>query len=532
MRSTGTTPGRRLARLLCMITVLLLFPLIFMVPGGQGTAAPPGGSAVVTREEAYRAAGSWLKFVLERDGQWAGSTQPSLGTLGELRRGAMTTAYYVPVSPRGYIALSILRDFAPIMAYSTESDLVPAEEEGMAGLLKDVGQTRIEYILRQFGSLEAARLGEIDPATTARSRELWSRLLVPESGDFSELSLILPTSSGRAGPLLRSFWSQRPPYNNLCPNQGCSWPGFGNFNQNAVAGCVPLGMAQIMRYYAWPPSFRGQPYQWTDMLDAYIWDSIDRRFEDLTGAPVSQAQIDAVADLVADAGSVLDIDYGCNSTTAYMCNWYYDDARDAFEDHFFYSDPRWDEPMCEERDSYDFLAWWYMIVEEIDHNRPMLYRIADDDFSHLIVVDGYDDTGGHYQVHANYGWGLEGHTTWYTLDEFDCSGPCDWGEYEMVRMIYPRTGLCVHISGLFSPASVPYYVYCDLLLYDVTIQGGAWFQFLPGKKITCAEGSFADILGNNDPGTRFYSEGLWSRGLKISGGGKVKLYPNGSIKMY
>ncbi len=115
----------------------------------------------------------------------------------------------------------------------------------------------------------------------------------------------------------------------------------------------------------------------------------------------------------------------------------YDDARDAFEDHFFYSDPEWDEPWCEERDSYEFLEWWYMIVLEVDWNRPMLYRIADENFDHLIVVDGYDDTGGQYQVHANYGWGPESHTTWYTLDDFNCNGECEWSKYEMVRMIYP-----------------------------------------------------------------------------------------------
>ncbi len=528
----GTALSPRLIGLLCMVTVILLFSPILMLAGERTAAALSDSSAVVREEEAYRAAKSWLKFILERDGQWAGTTMPTLGNLGELRKGGMTAAYYVPVSPRGYIVLSTLRDFAPIMAYSTESNLDPRAEEGMAGLLKDVGLARITYTLQQFGSLEAARLDEIDRDTSAQNREIWSRLLGPEGADWKELSQVLPTASGRAGPLMRTLWSQSPPYNNRCPNQGCSWPGFGYFNQNAVSGCVPLGIAQIMRYFAWPPSFQGESYQWTAMLDAYIWDPVQSRFEDLSGLPVTGAQIDAVADLVADAGSVLDIDYGCDRTGAYMCNWYYADARDAFEDHFLYSNPRWDEPFCEDRDSYEFLEWWYMIVEEVDQNRPMLYSIADTNFSHLIVVDGYDDTGGQYQVHANYGWGVEGHTTWYTLDNFDCNGPCDWDEYGMVRMIYPRTGLCVGIAGLFSPASLPYYVYCDLLLYDVTIQGGAWFQFLPGTKVTSAQGYVANIIGNDAPGTRFFSEGLVSRGMRVSGGGKIKLYANGSIKVH
>ena len=531
MRTRGLGLDRWMVRLLYAAVVALLLSLLGIPPVQQGMAVSPEEPAVITAEEATAAAENWLKLILERDGQWAGTTTPSLGPLGTLRRGDMTVGYYVPVRPRGYIALSNIRDFEPVMAYSTESDLDPAEEGGMAGLLKDVGQARVKYILREFGSLEAARLKDIDPDTSARNREIWKRLLAPAAGSLSELSSMLAMNSGRAGPLIQTAWDQMPPYNNRCPAQGCSWPGYGNYNQNAVAGCVPVGMAQIMRFFAWPPSFGGQAYQWTNMLEIYLWDPVERRFEDAAGRPVTQAEIDAVADLAADAGSTLDIDYGCSSTTAYMCNWYYDDARDAFEDHFFYSDPEWDEPWCEERDSYNFMEWWSMIVEEVDHNRPMLYRIADTDFAHLIVVDGYDDTSGQYQVHANYGWG-DGHTTWYTLDQFDCRGPCDWGKYEMVRMIYPRTGMCVHIAGLFSPASVPYYVYCDLLLYNVTIQGGAWFQFLPGKKVTCAEATTAEIIGNNDSGTRFYSEGIFSRGLRVGGGGKIKLYPAGSIKVY
>lgn len=320
MKILDRKPARRLARLLCAVIATLLLVLIQFPAGGRGMAAPSGEPAVISADEAYRAAEGWLRFILKRDGQWAGTTEPTIGTVSELRRDGMTVAYYVPVRPRGYIIISTLRDFAPIMAYSTENNLNPEAEGGMTGLLKDVGQARIKYTIQQFGSLEAARLAEIDPHTSARNRAVWSRLLEPEAGDLSELSAMYAMTSGKAGPLLQTRWHQKPPYNNRCPNKGCSWPGFGNYNQNAVAGCVPLGMAQIMRYYAWPPSFEGQPYRWTDMLTAYIWDPVDNRFEDPSGTPVTQAQIDAVADLVADAGSVLDIDYGCSGTGAHMCN--------------------------------------------------------------------------------------------------------------------------------------------------------------------------------------------------------------------
>ena len=181
-----------------------------------------------------------------------------------------------------------------------------------------------------------------------------------------------------------------------------------------------------------------------------------------------------------------------------------------------------------------------MIKNEIDVNRPMTFRIASgavfqSDFDHVIVVDGYDNTGGQYMVHANYGWD-DGHTAWYTLNTWHCGDyDCSWDEEEMIRNIYPRDGLCGSYSGTLSPwrgaGSLHHYIYCDVSSNNMTIQGGARVQFLPGVSLKC-NGNSINIDGGTPEETRFFSEGLPTRGLKVAGGGQIKLKSDGMICVY
>lgn len=508
---------------------------------GEATPAPPYRH-IATLEEARAVAENWLRFIVERDGHWGGARSPSIGEFTDFRRGDLLLGYYASVEPQGYIIISSLKDFAPIKAYSTTSNLDPDKEVGMCDLLKDALERRNGFLIDSFGGLDEVSLQELDKLTLDANRLAWSYLLRDGSALSSHLRSIHVESVGPVGPLLESHWAQGPPYNDDCPDLSCP----GAFNHNALVGCVPLAMAQVMRYYAWPP-FYDWTYDWPNMLvNEAHYDTANNWYNDENGIPWTQAQIDAVADLCYDAGRVLGgIEYGCSSTSAYICNWYYHDAQDAFEDDFYY-DTDGNEPECEDRDDYDYEEWWNMIKNEIDHNRPMAYGIenSDNEFFHAIVVDGYDDSGGQHRVHANYGWGVNWHNNWYDLDWFDCDTAygwnlrCDWEEEELIRYIYPRNGLCGTHSGTLGPWGGPetlhHYVYCDATSSNLIVQGGARVQFLPGTSITCSAntveiyGKAAGPLGE----TRFFSEGPPTRGLKVDAGGKIKLHPNGSIRVH
>ena len=509
-----------------------------LMPGLAALSASATNS-IATFEEARIVAENWLTFIVARDGHWGGARDPSIGECTEFGRGDLLLGYYVSVRPQGYMVISSLKDFAPIKAYSTTSYLAPDEEFGMCALLKDVLESRAKFLIHRFGELDKASLQELRKSTPDANRLAWSYLLAGGSALGSNLRSIYPQSNTPVGPLLETSWHQRPPYNDDCPNEGCSSPDQGNYNQNAPVGCTQLATAQLMRYYCWPPFFN-----WPDILNQYVYDPAANWFNDENGNPCTQAQIDAVAHLCKVSGDAMYTSYGCGGTQGALCHWLVDDARDALEDYFLYSDPEWDEPFCEERDSYgddagDFVAWWYMIKGEIDKNRPVLYRIASgavfvSDFDHIIVVDGYDNTGGQYQVHANYGWD-DPHTTWYTLNTWHCSRwDCSWDEEEMVWFIYHRDGLCFSYTGTLGPRTSPtdphHYVYCDVGCHGVIVQAGAWVQFLPGTAMTCSTGSI-DIYGRTPDETRFFSRGLPTRGLKVAGG-KIRLHPNGSIRVH
>ena len=83
-----------------------------------------------------------------------------------------------------------------------------------------------------------------------------------------------------------------------------------------------------------------------------------------------------------------------------------------------------------------------------------------------------------------------------------------------------------------SSTDLPHYIYCDVIFLSTTIQGGAWVQFLPGTSVTAGSGALVTINGRSPAETRFYSEGLPTRGLKVAGGGKIVLHPNGGIRVH
>ncbi len=522
--------SEEMKRIILQISVILVLALGVVASGNAQTA---------TLAEAEIVAKNWIGFISKRDGSWGGSKAPSVKYVQEFKRGTMKLGYFAAVKPHGFIIISSIKDFMPIKAYSATDDMVPSSEIGMCALLKDVLENRIKFLVHRFGGIKPSNLRNLHKFTPERNRSMWSALSADGSATQSESIGIAPKGSGKVGPLLKTNWHQMPPYNNDCPDQGCLWSS--HFNSNALVGCVPLAMAQIMRFFSWPPSFNDHYYDWPNMLNEYTYSSYFNWFYDETGRLVTLHQIDEVAQLCSDAGSVLHIDYGCDSTTAPMCDFWVADARDGFEDHFHYSSPDEDEPVCEEADSYGKDEWYAMICHEIDRNRPMLFRIANDseNFDHVVVVDGYDSVN---LVHVNYGW-ADAHTAWYKFDDFDCDSAagfqdgCEWTKYEMIRYIYPRGGIYGTFNGVFSPKNdpgdFPQYIYGDLSSSGLTVQGGAWVQFLPGVVMSCSANTIEiDGRDKTTGDTRFFSNGDPTIGFGVGGNGKIKMYANGAMRVY
>ncbi len=499
----------------------------------------------VTEQEAHIVAQNWMAFICQRDGAWFEENNPEIVKLEPLRIDGQLAGYVAHVQPQGYVVVSAHTDFPPIKMYSTSSSLDITSSHGFAAVAKRTLGQRVRFLVAEFGGLDDAQLSGLRHHTPDENRELWTLLKGRGQDWVTTLGSVQTDGRGIVGPLLETSWHQRVPYNDLCPSMGCT-TGCGGFNDRAVVGCCPLAMAQVMRYFAWPPYIYDDwdaPYDWTVMHKRYECDG-NGWFNDESGESVTSFSIYETARICADAGWTLEdswpcngIVYGCGSTSASGCHWACNDARDGLEDYLKY-DQSGKEPDCEDRTEHSAAGWFDVIADELDVNRPMIYRISDgDDYGHYVVVDGYDDTGGQDFVHANYGHD-QGNTTWYAIDNFDCGGgDCNYEEEYLIRRIIPRYGFCGSISGTLpardDPSHVHRYVYCDCASTNLTVLGGAWLQFLPGTSLKCAANSI-DVPGRNavEGATKFFTLTGEEGAMVVEEYGHVRLLPGGGLRLH
>jgi hypothetical protein len=200
-----------------------------------------------------------------------------------------------------------------------------------------------------------------------------------------------PRNNKEVGPLLTTQWSQRKPYNDLCPvmNAGYMPP----------TGCVATAMAQIMNYWQWPKQGCGQntndfntsfPPQVRYFTEShYDWDNMLNTYSE---GSYTEQQGQAVAQLMADVGCSLNITYSSFGSATVIYNAYL-----SLVSFFGYS-----------QDLRIYNSSWgtadpdETIRAEIDAGRPILMEVPTPEMSHAVVCDGYN-TDGYY--HLNYGWG-------------------------------------------------------------------------------------------------------------------------------
>jgi hypothetical protein len=381
---------------------------------------------IATQEEMELVCKNWLAYMVHQTGGWAGETRPEIGNVQELFDGDILLARSFSISPRGYVAVPVLKELPPIKAYSEKHGLDVDQTVGFPQLLREVLLHRIKLYLKTYGSLDATQPSTGEVLFGRINRAEWDRLLI--SRDKFEAALHRGAFSPLAevGPLLTTSWHQMGPYWNYCP--------FGD-GDTCLVGCVATAAAQIMRYFEWPLNGVGSHTYWwngdqscgrstpgqnlsANFSDPYDWDNMP----DSCDFGCSPDEENALAELCYEVGVAFEMDYGaCASGT-----WTYY-ALTVFPTYFRYDDTI----DREDRGDHTAQEWFDLIKAEINKGRPMQYRI----YGHSIVCDGWRDTGGENQYHINYGWG-DPHTTWYAIDHI--YGTTDPEEYEyLIRNIMP-----------------------------------------------------------------------------------------------
>jgi hypothetical protein len=531
------------------------------------TRAEPNTPEAVTADVALTVCQNWVTLITLKAGSWGGVQNAKVQGVQEFKRGQRVLGYFCAVKPQGYIVVSLRQELEPVKVYSATSDLNPELDLGMTDLIKGRMERILDTIEQRLGPIRMVRTQDLNSLLEINYRSTWNQLAGNPNVFRQALESKQVMANYQGGQvMLLSVWRQDNPFNSFTPagDTACTLcgtpPNTYAPTSPTLVGCVATAGAQIMRYWAWPPygigsssySWSGDDscggnasggtlsatysdaYDWRNMANEYVWDTGQNRWEDENGNPLTQAQLDAVAELSYEVGGAVRMDYGVCTSGAYTS-----DMESVYENYFRYSTAA----TRRNRPAYTAIAWFDRMKTQFNANRPVHYRIK----GHSIVGDGWQETGSGTdcnngilcQYHMNYGWGQvgtcqNGCNTWYTLDALHQPDPTGTTNDEyMLEDIYPAQALGSSLSSTYArDASFPYrYFDKDATGDTVAFQSGQFLQFLPGITVrgTSTTGGAIRFESSTSDNTRLFTRGDTSKGILISGGA-VKLYQNGSIR--
>ena len=251
----------------------------------------------------------------------------------------------------------------PILAYSSDARLGDRDNlpPGMQDWLNDIGR-----------QISAAQSGQASP-----SEEVARQWAAPSEGNVLK-------------QLNTALWNQRYPYYNQCPMDG---------NARTLTGCVPTAYAILMKYYNYPARGKGQTKHYEtaskgfnvttrDLNHEYDWDNMPMEF---VNGKYSAKQASDVANLMADIGAALQVDYKTDVTVGFL------GLAQLFVNFDYF--PGWQQY----KGANSIENWYGMLCAELNQDRPIIYRAENQNGDgHAFILDGYTDK---YYFHVNWGWG-------------------------------------------------------------------------------------------------------------------------------
>ena len=275
-------------------------------------------------------------------------------------------------------------------------------------------------------SSTAATVSAQPAAAEARWAELLElgRALETRSPSLLKTHVINPQDV-RAGPLLRSRWSQsysRDYYQ--CFNLFTPELSSGD---HAVCGCVATAIAQLMRYHKFPvdevtpvtrtctveAAARGNPAAKTELTmegGIYDWDNMPLDTDD---DKIGEEHCETIGRLLSDVGISVGMNYD-EESGAFAFN-----IANALTNVFGYASAEFYQAKSGNVTDNETTMRKAML-SNFDAGYPVLMSISREGGGHQIVGDGYGFSDKKLYVHLNMGWANED-DVWYNLPDIDAS---------------------------------------------------------------------------------------------------------------
>ncbi len=272
----------------------------------------------------------------------------------------------------------------PILAYS-ENGYLPRNSDSYPGGLK---------IWLEDTCAEINYLRKNGDKADSLTKSIWERFEKENSATRSQPNDTVFWENlydNSIGPLISTTWHQDTPYNDTR-----QWVEYGNSYVHAAVGCVPVAIAQLMRFFGYPTS-----YSWSLMpnntANSYLYALINDIWTYL-GSNIEPGYPASSVPHSFDIGYFLKNSFGYASATQI--------------NYTKYSD--------------------YVLVRDelLENERPVIFKGTSGGHGHAwvcdgvhewqedVVIEGQHHVYGHMQFHHIWGWQDNSPNGWYAFSAF------------------------------------------------------------------------------------------------------------------
>ncbi len=291
----------------------------------------------------------------------------SISSYELIQDGNIDLYYIFSLNPVGFIIVAADDRSVPILGYSFENDFILNIDRNTnaSHLLNTFKEQIIEAVLNNINQNEDVIVK-------------WEKYLSAN---------INPLNTRTVTPLLTARFDQGVTWNEECPEDGAGPGG------HALVGCVAVSMAQVMYYWEYPTVGTGSegynsPYGY---LSANFGNTTYNytEMESNTGNYHSQV-------LSFHCGVAVNMNYGPDGSGAYVMGGG-QSARNAMRNYFGFKN----NIVQAYPENYSTSAYRQLLQDDLDLNRPIIYRACSTDGCHAWNIDGYEED----EFHCNWGWG-------------------------------------------------------------------------------------------------------------------------------